>query len=93
MDGPVILVVVVGLSDRAAAARTTRSVSCDWGQLTEREKAVARLAAQAMTNQQIARRLGITTHTVNFHLRQIFIKLKIDSRVSLARLVDPPFDG
>jgi DNA-binding CsgD family transcriptional regulator len=64
-----------------------------WERLTEREKAVARLAAQAMTNQQIARRLGITTHTVNFHLRRIFAKLEIDSRVSLARLVDGPPAG
>jgi DNA-binding CsgD family transcriptional regulator len=58
-----------------------------WDRLTEREKAVARLAAEALTNQQIARRLGITTHTVNFHLRQIFAKLEIGSRVSLARLM------
>ena len=59
-----------------------------WERLTEREKAVARLAAEAMTNQQIARRLGITTHTVNFHLRQVFAKLEICSRVSLARLAE-----
>ena len=64
-----------------------------WERLTPREKAVARLAAEAMTNQQIARRLGITTHTVNFHLRQIFAKLEIGSRVSLARLVEPRGPG
>jgi DNA-binding CsgD family transcriptional regulator len=56
-------------------------------ELTDREKAVAALAAQALTNQQIANRLGISTHTVNFHLRQIFRKLGIESRVQLARLV------
>jgi DNA-binding CsgD family transcriptional regulator len=50
-----------------------------WEQLTERERMVARMAGQ-----QIARRLQITTHTVNFHLRQIFRKLHISSRVSLA---------
>jgi len=64
-----------------------------WVRLTERERAVARLAAEAMTNQQIAHRLGITTHTVNFHLRQIFVKLGIFSRVSLARLVEPREPG
>jgi DNA-binding CsgD family transcriptional regulator len=64
-----------------------------WERLTEREKAVAWLAAEALTNQQIARRLGITTHTVNFHLRQIFTKLEIGSRVSLARLVGPGGPG
>jgi len=64
-----------------------------WERLTAREKEVARLAAEAMTNQQIARRLGITTHTVNFHLRRIFAKLEIGSRVSLARLVEPRGPG
>src|SRR5687768_13958167 len=43
--------------------------------LTDRERAVAGLAGQALTNQQIANRLGISPHTVNFHLRQIFRKL------------------
>ena len=55
-----------------------------WDRLSDRERAVARLAGQALTNGQIARRLGITTHTVNFHLRHIFQKLEIGSRVSLA---------
>jgi DNA-binding CsgD family transcriptional regulator len=58
-----------------------------WAHLTERERAVAVLAGQALTNQQIAHRLRISPHTVNFHLRQIFRKLAIDSRVSLARIV------
>lgn len=71
-----------------------RSEGCaPWKRLTEREKAVAQLAAEAMTNQQIAHRLGITTHTVNFHLRQIYTKLGIGSRVSLARLVGPGGTG
>lgn len=55
-----------------------------WHLLTDRERAVARLAGQSLTNRQIARRLGITPHTVNYHLRQIFRKLAITSRVSLA---------
>ncbi|GAA2621553.1 hypothetical protein GCM10010399_60760 [Dactylosporangium fulvum] len=55
-----------------------------WKRLTDRERAVAQLVGQALTNQQIARRLGISAHTVNYHLRQIFRKLAISSRVSLA---------
>lgn len=58
-----------------------------WARLTERERTVALLAGQAFTNQQIAHRLRISPHTVNFHLRQVFKKLSIDSRVSLARIV------
>ncbi|GAA2374681.1 helix-turn-helix transcriptional regulator [Dactylosporangium salmoneum] len=61
----------------------------DWALLTDRERDVARLAAGAMTNVQIARRLGISAHTVNYHLRQIFQKLGIVSRVSLAGYTDP----
>ena len=45
------------------------------------------LAGQALTNQQMAHRLFISPHTVNYHLRQVFRKLAIDSRVSLARLI------
>jgi DNA-binding NarL/FixJ family response regulator len=56
----------------------------DWSLLTAREREIAELAAQALTNQQIAGRLGRTTHTVNYHLRQIFQKLSLNSRVELA---------
>ena len=58
----------------------------EWLDLTERERAVAYLAGRALTNQQIANRLGISAHTVNFHLRHIFRKLGIASRVHLARI-------
>ena len=61
-----------------------------WHDLTARERDVARLVAKALTNQQIATRLGITTHTVNFHLRHIFRKLSISSRVSLAAYAGNP---
>jgi DNA-binding CsgD family transcriptional regulator len=56
-----------------------------WDALTARQQAVAMLAGRALTNQQIAHRLRISPHTVNYHLRQIFKKLNIDSRVSLGR--------
>jgi DNA-binding CsgD family transcriptional regulator len=52
--------------------------------LTDREQAVARLVGQALTNKQIARRLSISPHTVNYHLRQLYRKLGINNRVHLA---------
>jgi DNA-binding CsgD family transcriptional regulator len=55
-----------------------------WCHLTDRERAVAEMASRALTNQQIARALFISTHTVNFHLRNIYHKLGISSRVELA---------
>ena len=47
----------------------------------------SQLAAQGLNNGQIGSRLYISKHTVAFHLRQIFRKLQISSRVELTRIV------
>ncbi len=57
-----------------------------WASLTDTERAVSELVAQGMTNQQIANAMFLSTHTVAFHLRQVFRKLDISSRVDLARM-------
>ena len=54
--------------------------------MTDSELAVARLVAQGLTNRDVAERLYVSPHTVNSHLRQIFAKLQINSRVALTRL-------
>jgi DNA-binding CsgD family transcriptional regulator len=58
-----------------------------WESLTEAERATSQLAAQGLNNTQIGSRLYISKHTVAFHLRQIFRKLQIGSRVELTRIV------
>jgi DNA-binding CsgD family transcriptional regulator len=58
-----------------------------WGSLTETERAVAGLIAGGMTNRQAAARMFLSPHTVSTHLRRIFAKLDIASRVELARIV------
>lgn len=58
-----------------------------WASLTETQQTVAKLVSQALTNGQIARRMNLSPHTVNYHLRQIFRKLGISSRVELALMV------
>ncbi|MFE5794735.1 LuxR C-terminal-related transcriptional regulator [Streptomyces sp. NPDC056503] len=56
--------------------------------LTAAENRIARLVAKGLTNKQVASRVSCSPHTVNYHLRQIFRKLGVASRVELARLVD-----
>ncbi|WP_426503053.1 DNA-binding response regulator [Dactylosporangium sp. McL0621] len=76
------------VSGGSAVGGVVESLTLGWKNLTERERAVAMLAGRALTNQQIARRLGISMHTVNFHLRQIFRKLSVSSRVDLSRIAE-----
>ncbi|MEU7867602.1 helix-turn-helix transcriptional regulator [Dactylosporangium sp. NPDC049140] len=57
-----------------------------WEALTEQERQIAVLVGRALTNQQIATRIGRSRHTVNYHLRRIFHKLGIASRIELASL-------
>ncbi|NUT48954.1 MAG: hypothetical protein HOV94_16850, partial [Saccharothrix sp.] len=56
-----------------------------WGELSGAERDIARLVGAGMTNRQVARQLYLSPHTVNYHLRGIFKKLGISSRVELAR--------
>ena len=58
-----------------------------WDALSEIESVVVNLAAHGCTNQEIADKLFISPHTVDSHLRQIFGKLGVNSRVHLTRLV------
>ena len=45
------------------------------------------LVANGLTNREVATRLFLSPHTVDSHLRHIFRKLDINSRVDLVRLV------
>jgi DNA-binding CsgD family transcriptional regulator len=57
-----------------------------WAAMTTSELPVARLVAEGLTNREVAERLFVSPHTVNSHLRHVFSKLGINSRVELARL-------
>jgi DNA-binding CsgD family transcriptional regulator len=57
-----------------------------WQRLTSAERVVSLLVAQGLSNPQIAGRLFISRHTVEAHLKHIFLKLGIGSRVELAKI-------
>ena len=48
--------------------------------LSRRERQVLELVAAGLPNKAIAQRLGITSHTVKFHVGAILAKLRVQSR-------------
>jgi ATP/maltotriose-dependent transcriptional regulator MalT len=71
--------------------RRTRPGTTDGGgveSLTERELEVARLVVDRKTNPEIAAELFLSQKTVETHLRNIFHKMNVTSRVALARAVE-----
>jgi DNA-binding CsgD family transcriptional regulator len=65
---------------------TAEKPATGWAAMTKSELAVAHLAADGLTNRGIGERLFVSPHTVNTHLRRVFAKLEVNSRVDLARL-------
>ncbi len=66
----------------AGAANDTRmgAVQAPTESLTPREIQVLELVATGMSNKQIARELGISAHTVKFHVNAILGKLDVHTR-------------
>jgi len=56
--------------------------------LSRAELAVARLVATGLTNREVADELYVSVKTVEYHLRNSFMKLNITSRRSLAGLLN-----
>jgi DNA-binding CsgD family transcriptional regulator len=92
------------VQDRLRGARSSRRgrgssrPRWGWDGLTETERRVSGLVAGGLTNAQAAEHLFLSRHTVDSHLRQIYRKLGIRSRVDLTRVVterrgDLPTDG
>ena len=57
------------------------------GLLSPAERRVALFVADGLTNHQVAQQLHLSRHTVDSHLRKIFAKWDIQSRVALAKVV------
>jgi DNA-binding CsgD family transcriptional regulator len=70
------------LEDAPSASRDPGS----WSSLTPGELRVAGLVAQGLINKDIAQQLSVSPHTVDAHLKHIYARLGIHSRVELTVL-------
>ena len=80
-DEPDVIVSVLSLE--VEDERLARVVEAS---LTPREREVARLTVQGLRDSEIAERLMLSPHTVKHHLKSIYRKLGVRSRVELASL-------
>jgi DNA-binding CsgD family transcriptional regulator len=69
-----------------AMASQPRAVSNAYKPLTARETTILSLAAQGLTDKQIAMKLVISPHTVNTHLKSIYQKLSVNNRMAAVTL-------
>jgi DNA-binding NarL/FixJ family response regulator len=79
-DGGLVAVIELQHAGAHLAQRTLKA-------LTPREADVAVLAADGLTDREIAQQLTVSRHTVGHHLKRIYRKLGIDSRIALTRLL------
>jgi DNA-binding CsgD family transcriptional regulator len=85
--GGIMVGALIRLRSRGPGLRPAHRPAFGWKSLTESERSVAGLVTGGLTNRKVAARLFLSPHTVDAHLRHIYRKLGIASRVELARMV------
>lgn len=69
---------------RRSGPRRVARATVGWESLTDTERRVVDLVAQRLSNPEVAERLFISRHTVESHLKHIYRKLDLSSRLELA---------
>src|SRR5258707_4008377 len=69
---------------RAKWATTAGRPATGWPSLTQAERLVSALIGSGHANKSAAMELGVSVNTISTHLRALFTKLGIQSRVQLA---------
>lgn len=76
-----------GACGRPAAHPAEAATPARGPRLSRQQQGVVRLVSEGLTNRQMARRLGLSPHTVNYHLRRLFKSYGVNSRIDLLRAV------
>jgi DNA-binding CsgD family transcriptional regulator len=71
---------------RASGQTARRRDPSTLDELTAQEMQIAGYVAEGMSNRDVAAQLFLSPRTIDFHLRNVFRKLGISSRIELARL-------
>jgi DNA-binding CsgD family transcriptional regulator len=77
----------IGEELAASGAKLSRKDTAAYHELTASERRVAALAAEGMTNREIAQSLFLTVKTIETHLSHAFAKLDISSRRELGKVL------
>jgi DNA-binding CsgD family transcriptional regulator len=90
LDGALLLGALLRLTpvtrDGGSQPKAGSRASFGWESVTATERSVIDLVAQGLTNREVSQHLFVSPHTVDFHLRAIFRKLEVRTRVELTRV-------
>ena len=77
---------------RRLGHRVRRAAATEDGPLTAREREIAELVAAGRTNREVAAQLVLSERTIEAHLRNVYAKLGVRSRVELTRALSDRSD-